>query len=109
MARYDVNPATNLADIAFVVRDAWQGRGVGSLLMARMREIAASRGLEGFTADVLNTNRAMIAVFQKSGLHLQMEMADGVYHLVALFDPKRRARRSRGPGRPKRSGNAPGS
>ncbi len=101
MARYDVNPATNMADIAFIVVDEWQGRGVGSLLMARMREIADSRGLDGFTADVLATNKPMIAVFQNSGLRVQMEMEGGVYRLVALFDSKRRARRrARRPERP---------
>ena len=45
MARYDVDPATRLADVAFVVRDDWQGRGVGTALMRRMREVARARGL----------------------------------------------------------------
>ena len=53
MARYDVDPATRLAEIAFVVRDDWQRRGVGTLLMRRMAEIARARGLAGFRADVL--------------------------------------------------------
>lgn len=56
MSRYDVDPATRLAEIAFVVRDNWQGRGVGTLLMKRMSEIARARGLAGFSADVLARN-----------------------------------------------------
>ena len=68
MARYDVDPATRLAEIAFVVRDNWQGRGVGTLLMKRMSEIARARGLSGFSADVLARNKAMLMVFQRSGL-----------------------------------------
>ncbi|HKQ61230.1 MAG TPA: GNAT family N-acetyltransferase [Candidatus Polarisedimenticolaceae bacterium] len=83
MSRYDVDPATRLADVAFVVRDAWQGRGIGTLLLRRMSEIARDRGLPGFTADVLSTNHPMLSVFQKSGLQLQVEQARGVAHLVA--------------------------
>ncbi|HEX2572428.1 MAG TPA: GNAT family N-acetyltransferase [Polyangia bacterium] len=83
MARYDLDPATRLGDIAFVVRDDWQGRGVGTLLMRRMIEIARARGLAGFQADVLATNQAMLALFQKSGLQFQGALADGIYHLEA--------------------------
>src|SRR5690606_12858504 len=70
MSRYDVDPATRLAEIAFVVRDDWQGRGVGTLLMKRMSEIARARGLAGFSADVLARNKAMLMVFQRSGLEV---------------------------------------
>ena len=86
MARYDVTPATNLADIAFVVRDEWQGKGIGTLLLTRMCEIARARGLSGFTADVLRTNRPMISVFQNSGLKLEVEALDETCHVVALLE-----------------------
>ena len=86
MSRYDVNAATGLADIAFVVRDEWQNRGVGTLLMRRMIELARARGLGGFTADVLARNKAMMAIFQNSGLKLRLELEQGVYHLTALFE-----------------------
>jgi acyl-CoA hydrolase len=96
MCRYDVDPATNLADIAFVVRDEWQHKGLGTLLMSRMCEIARSHGLAGFTADVLVTNKPMITVFQKSGLNVRMELEDvGAYRLSATFDGP--STRSRGP------------
>jgi GNAT superfamily N-acetyltransferase len=85
MARYDVDPATRLADIAFVVRDDWQRRGIGTLLMSRMREIARARGLAGFSADVLAANKPMLLVFQNSGLHFAGDLADGIYHLEARF------------------------
>jgi GNAT superfamily N-acetyltransferase len=85
MTRYDVDPATNLADIAFVVRDEWQGQGLGTLLLRRMGEIASDRGVAGFTADILATNKPMLAIFQRSGLKLRMQLEAGVYHLVARF------------------------
>ncbi len=86
MARYDVDPKDNLADIAFVVRDEHQGKGLGTLLMRRMTEIAKERGLAGFSADVLTTNAGMLGVFHKSGLHVRAERDGNVYHVTATFD-----------------------
>jgi acyl-CoA hydrolase/GNAT superfamily N-acetyltransferase len=86
MARYDVDPATGLADIAFVVLDEWHRMGVGTLLMRRMAEIARSRGLAGFTADVLTTNKAMLTVFHKSGLRVQSRVEGTTYHLTMRFE-----------------------
>ena len=86
MARYDVDPATRLAEIAFVVRDDWQGRGIGTLLLRRMTSIARARGLAGFTADVLPTNRPMLMVFHRSGLPLKSHLEDGVYHVEVRFN-----------------------
>jgi RimJ/RimL family protein N-acetyltransferase len=91
ICRYDVDPATNLADIAFVVRDDWQRRGVGTLLLRRMGEIGRARGLAGFEADVLANNTAMLAVFHRSGLELHSTLEDGVFHLVAPFDERARS------------------
>ncbi|HVZ31931.1 MAG TPA: GNAT family N-acetyltransferase, partial [Polyangiaceae bacterium] len=45
MARYDIDPGTGLAEIAFVVRDDWQRRGLGTCLMRRMVEIGRARGV----------------------------------------------------------------
>jgi acyl-CoA hydrolase/GNAT superfamily N-acetyltransferase len=84
-ARYDVDPATHLADIAFVVLDDWQGKGVGTLLMKRMAEIGQKRGLAGFTADVLRRNKAMLGIFHRSGLDLRAELDQGTYHLELFF------------------------
>jgi acyl-CoA hydrolase/GNAT superfamily N-acetyltransferase len=82
MARYDLDPGTGLAEIAFVVRDDWQRRGLGSCLMRRMVEIGRARGVRGFSADVLPGNMGMMLVFQQSGLPVQSRFDNGVYHLV---------------------------
>lgn len=86
MARYDVDPATRLADIAFVVRDEWQQRGVGSLLMRCMCDIARARALAGFEGDVLVSNSPMITVFQKSGLNVRMKRQGEAYKVIATFE-----------------------
>ncbi len=85
MARYDVDPADQLADIAFVVRDEWQRKGIGTLLMQRMADIARDRGLAGFKADVLRDNRLMMWVFEKCGLKTEFSLDAGVYHVVLRF------------------------
>jgi GNAT superfamily N-acetyltransferase len=101
MARYDVDPKTNLGDIAFVVRDEWQGKGVGKVLMQRMAEIGRARGLAGFMADVLAENKPMMAILQRSGLKLAIDLEGGVYHVAARFEeqPPRSIARPL-PGRP---------
>lgn len=86
MCRFDIDPATNLADIAFVVADDWQGKGIGTVLMRRMIDVARERGLAGFSADVLASNLGMLAIFHKSGLFVHTEREGGVYHLTATFD-----------------------
>jgi GNAT superfamily N-acetyltransferase len=85
MARYDVDPATRLAEIAFVVHDNWQRRGLGTLLLRRMGEIARTRGLVGFQADVLASNKPMLMVFHRSGLDLRSRFDGDVCHLEAYF------------------------
>ena len=85
MARYDVDPATGLADIAFVVRDDWQKRGLGTLLMQRMMEIGHARGLGGFTATVLQSNANMLGVFNRSGLDVRTSLDAGVYSVEMRF------------------------
>lgn len=85
MARYDVDPATHVADIAFVVTDKWQGKGLGTHLMKRMTEIAKQRGLAGLSADVLASNKTMMSIFQKSGLRIHSDLRDGTYHLELCF------------------------
>jgi acyl-CoA hydrolase/GNAT superfamily N-acetyltransferase len=89
MARYDVDPATNLGDIAFVVRDNLQGKGIGTMLMQRMAEIGRARGLSGFVADVLCSNTSMLGVFHRSGLEVKSELDSGTYHLTLLYPPPR--------------------
>jgi acyl-CoA hydrolase/RimJ/RimL family protein N-acetyltransferase len=58
-ACYFLNPATNLAETAFMVAPEWQGVGLGSALQARLQEYALSRGVRGFVAEILPQNQRM--------------------------------------------------
>jgi len=55
------------ADVGVTVVDAWQGRGLGSALLARLSERALEAGIEYFTAEVLAENRTMLALLPSLG------------------------------------------
>lgn len=86
VGRYVTDPKTSYAEVAFVVRDAWQGHGLGRLLLEALTEVARARGLVGFTADVLATNRRMLAVFLGSGLRVETRL-DGEIYVVKMTFP----------------------
>ncbi len=78
VGRYYLDESTNLAEVAFVVRDEWQNRGIGSFLLRHLATIAKRNGISGFTAEVLRENRAMQRVFQKSHYRVQSKPTDEV-------------------------------
>lgn len=69
------------AEVAFTVSDAWQGRGVGSLLLDHLVRIARANGIAEFEADVLGSNNRMLRVFEKSGFRVTRALAGGVFHV----------------------------
>ncbi|HLB73289.1 MAG TPA: GNAT family N-acetyltransferase [Sedimentisphaerales bacterium] len=78
IGRYYLNPRTNLAEVAFIVRDDWQRRGIGTFLLKYLISVAKRNGLAGFTAEVLSDNKAMLAVFAKSGCEIRSHLEDRV-------------------------------
>jgi len=86
IGRYKIDPADNLAEIAFLVRDDWQQRGIGSFLFSKMTDIALKRGIAGFKAEVLSHNRKMMYVFQKSRFPVRTMLEAGSYYLEILFN-----------------------
>jgi RimJ/RimL family protein N-acetyltransferase len=85
VARYFLDPKTNRAEVAFIVRDDWQRRGIGSHLLRVLTTTARRNGIHGFTAEVLKENKGMQAVFQKSGLKVTSRLNEGVYHYELDF------------------------
>jgi acyl-CoA hydrolase/GNAT superfamily N-acetyltransferase len=86
IGRYFLDPTTNLAEVAFVVIDDWQGRGIGTFLFNHLMKIARRNGIRGFTAEVLSQNRAMQAVFDRSNCKTRSKLAEGVYSYEMIFD-----------------------
>ncbi|MEU6646804.1 GNAT family N-acetyltransferase [Saccharomonospora sp. NPDC046836] len=75
------------AEVAFVVDDAHQGRGLGSILLEHLAAAASERGLRRFVAEVLGENSAMIRVFRDAGYQMSRAFEEGVVHLEFDIDP----------------------
>jgi RimJ/RimL family protein N-acetyltransferase len=70
------------AEVAFAVVDEYQGRGIGGALMRHLTAIARAAGLERFIAELLVENRAMLRLFEKSGLPVSKKREDEVLHIA---------------------------
>src|SRR3954447_20497153 len=66
------------AEVAFVVADELQRRGIGSRLLERLAVHARSGGIDRFVAQVLPENGAMLRVFGETGFEVQRRYVDGV-------------------------------
>ena len=75
------NPPTR-AEVAFAVADAHQGRGLGTLLLEHLADIARAQGITEFEADVLGENNRMLQVFATSGFEVQRAIEGGVLHVT---------------------------
>jgi acyl-CoA synthetase (NDP forming)/RimJ/RimL family protein N-acetyltransferase len=82
VGRYDRYPDTDDAEVAFLVEDAHQGRGLGSVLLEHLAAAARERGIKRFVAEVLAQNSRMVRVFQDAGYHATREYEEGVVHLT---------------------------
>jgi acyl-CoA synthetase (NDP forming)/GNAT superfamily N-acetyltransferase len=92
VGRYErLGPDAPDAEVAFVVEDAYQGRGVGSVLLEHLAAAAAQVGIERFVAEVLPSNSAMLGVFTDTGYELSRRYADGVVHLTFPVAPTQRS------------------
>jgi len=86
MARYDADPATDLAEVALAVRDEWQGRGLGTALFIRLIGLARAQGVRGFTAQVLSSNGRMLRLFRASGLPIDDRFESGIHELTMSLE-----------------------
>ncbi|UCG56933.1 MAG: GNAT family N-acetyltransferase [Phycisphaerales bacterium] len=86
IGRYYLNPSTNRAEVAFIVRDEWQNYGIGTFLLTYLITIAKRNGIAGFTAEVLVANKAMQAVLHKSGCKVRSSVEGRVCSYELDFD-----------------------
>ncbi len=90
VGRYDVvehRPEGSRAEVAFLVQDAHQGRGIGQLLLEHLAQAGRERGVGRFVAEVLPDNRRMIQVFREQGYQVRGDWDEGVMHLEFDIDP----------------------
>lgn len=79
VARYDRLEAPGEAEVAVVVEDAWQHRGIATRLLWRLSAAARERGIEVFIAGVLGENRPMMGLLQVLSDELETRMEGGEY------------------------------
>jgi acyl-CoA synthetase (NDP forming)/RimJ/RimL family protein N-acetyltransferase len=87
VARYERIDHGPTAEVAFVVEDRHQHRGLGPILLEHLAAAARERGIERFVAEVLAENAAMLGVFRAAGYRVAREMEEGVFHLEFAIDP----------------------
>ncbi|MCW2767290.1 MAG: sucD 4, partial [Nocardioides sp.] len=86
VGRYDlVRPGE--AEVAFLVEDQHQGRGIAQLLLEHLAQAGRERGVERFVAEVLPDNSRMIQTFRDAGYRVVSEYEEGVLTLEFPIDP----------------------
>ena len=85
VGRYYLNERNNKAEVAFVIRDGWQNKGIGSFMFRHLLAIAKRNGISGFTAEVLRDNKRMQAIFNHSGYKIKSKVEEGVFSFVIDF------------------------
>ena len=85
LGRYFLDRSSNMAEIAFIVRDSYQMLGIGSFLLRYLIEIAKARGIKGFRGEVLKENKIMMHVLHMCGYPMQSQLEDDCYTFSIIF------------------------
>ena len=72
-----------------MVHPDYQQMGIGKFMLQKLAEVAMEKGISGFTAEVLASNRKMMNVFHRSGFAIHSHLEDGAYYLTFRFDEKK--------------------
>jgi GNAT superfamily N-acetyltransferase len=83
------------AEVAFLVADHYQGRGLGTLLLEHLVRLGRDRGYQRFRGEVLPTNSKMLAVLAHSGLPERSRLVEGVVHVELDLTASTQPRQSR--------------
>lgn len=86
VGRYDAI-SDDEAEVAFLVEDAHQGRGVGQLLLEHLAQAGRERGIRTFVADVLPSNSRMQQIFREMGYQVDGMVDGGVTRLTFRIEP----------------------
>jgi RimJ/RimL family protein N-acetyltransferase len=82
VARYEGTPDPRTAEVAFVVQDGWQNRGLGTRLFSELLQAARLNGVERFRAWVLADNRRMLDLIGRFGAIDERRLENGVVELL---------------------------
>src|SRR5262249_54581423 len=82
-----VDLGNGAAEAAFAVSDAFQGRGLGTILLERLAALAAANGFRRFEAFVLPENAAMLEVFHESRFEIRSKSDGGCLAVLLSLSP----------------------
>jgi acetyl coenzyme A synthetase (ADP forming)-like protein len=82
IGRYYRIPNRPSAEVAFVIEDAYQGKGIGTKLMEWLANVARDSGIITFEAAVLLQNTEMMNVFKDYGFHVTSEYEESIYRVT---------------------------
>ncbi|QTA90585.1 GNAT family N-acetyltransferase [Desulfonema magnum] len=85
-ARFVKEKHNPYAEVAFVVDEHYKGLGIATYLYKLLVHLAKKQGIQGFTADVMASNKGMIKVFEKGDQPIQANMQYGTYRLTIAFE-----------------------
>ncbi|MHA2225783.1 MAG: GNAT family N-acetyltransferase [Candidatus Hodarchaeales archaeon] len=87
IGQYGTYGRSHYAEVAMVVRDKWQKKGIGSELLRYLTYLAKTQGLMGFTGLVLSENRSMLHILEKTfPKTLHKRYTDNEFELTMDFD-----------------------
>jgi acetyl coenzyme A synthetase (ADP forming)-like protein len=92
VARYERMDDAREAEVALVVTDEHQGRGIGTVLLEHLAAAARERGITRFVAETLATNRRMLEVFADAGFEEHTSYAGGAVLVELAIEPTDTAR-----------------
>ena len=87
VGRYNRLPRRDAAEVAFVVEDGYQGKGIGTHLLEQLAIIARKKGIRLFEGEVLADNQEMMQVLEDSGFQITRELEQGVYRFALNLVP----------------------
>jgi len=85
VARYAVNPRSNMAETAVVVHEEFRRLGLGRYLLRRLEGHAMKQGIEGFCSEILPSNEAMLSYHRRLGHSVVYSQETDTYHMQFHF------------------------
>ena len=82
LAQYFQDPRSHGAEVALLVQDEWQRKGMGTALLAYITQIAKDRGVKYFYAKVLPNNKPMLTIFSSCGYEVKKTFDGDTYDIT---------------------------
>ena len=89
VGQYGIQEDQHTAEVAFIVKDEYHNKGIGTELMTFLTMLAKKQGLFGFTAEVLVGNTPMLHLFENQGFDMEKRTSAGVVELKMAFKAAR--------------------